>query len=111
VIRVVRTSTTEMDRRQARRYPIDMPCRLSTAGRSSVEYVADLSERGAYVCDAPPLAVGTRGDLSIDGVDFALPFSVRCVEDGGLHLAFELDETTAKRFQPLPEQLSMRRAA
>ena len=111
VIRVVRTSTAEVDRRRARRYPGDLTCRLLIDGRSSTAQVADLSEHGAYIRDAPPVAVGTRGTVAIDGVDFSLPFRVRVSDDDGLHLEFELDETTAAKFRPMPERLAMRRAA
>ena len=105
VIRVVRTSTTEMDRRHERRFPEDLNCRVTIAGHSSPAHVADLSEHGAYVRNGPSVSVGARGTLAMDSVGFALPFSVRAVEDGVLHLAFELDEATAARFRAIPEQL------
>jgi methyl-accepting chemotaxis protein len=111
VIRVVRTSTTEVDRRSEYRYPTDRVCRLSIAGHSSTAHLADLSEHGALVRGTASVPVGTRGTLTIDGVDFSLPFLVRVSEDDGLHLVFELDEATAARFRPLPERLAVRRAA
>jgi methyl-accepting chemotaxis protein len=111
VIHVVRTSTAEVDRRLDRRYPEDLACRLSIDGQTSTAHVADLSEHGAYIRNAPSVPVGTRGTLRIDSVDFALPFSVRAVEDDALHLTFELDEATAARFRPVPERLAIRKAA
>lgn len=111
VIRVVRTSTAEVDRRRDHRYPVDIACRLSIAGGSYTARVADLSAHGAYIRDTPSVPHGTRGALAIDGVDFPLPFSVRGVEDDGLHLTFELDAATTVRFQSVPERLSIRRAA
>jgi chromosome segregation ATPase len=111
VIRVVRTSTAEVDRRRERRYPEDLACRISIAGRSSPARVADLSEHGAYIRNAPSVPAGTRGILTIDRVDFSLPFRVQVVEDDGLHLEFELDTATAERFRPIPERLAIRRAA
>jgi methyl-accepting chemotaxis protein len=111
VIRVVRTSTADMDRRHGNRYPEDMKCRLTIAGQSSVGRVADLSEHGAAIADGPTVSPGASGTLMIDGVDFALSFSVRAVEDGLMHLEFQLDEATAARFRPMPERLAVRRAA
>jgi len=35
VIRVVRTSTVEIDRRQARRYQLNLPCRLEIAAEAT----------------------------------------------------------------------------
>jgi methyl-accepting chemotaxis protein len=106
VIRVVRTSTAEVDRRIERRFPGHVTCRISIAGRSSAARVADLSQHGAFILDGPSAPTGTRGTLTIDSVGFALPFSVRSVEDNGLHLEFELDEATAAKFRPIPERLS-----
>jgi methyl-accepting chemotaxis protein len=111
VIRVVRSAATEMNRRHERRYPGDLPCRLSVAGHSSTAQVADLSENGAHIRNAPSMPVGTRGALTIDGIDLVLPFNVRGFEDGGLHLVFELDAATAAKFRLIPERLAARRAA
>ena len=57
------------------------------------------------------MPVGTRGALTIDGIDLVLPFNVRGFEDGGLHLVFELDAATAAKFRLIPERLAARRAA
>ena len=111
VVRVVRTSTADVDRRHDRRYPEDLACQVTVAGNSSTARIADLSEHGASVRGGPALPVGSRGTLLIDNVGFTLPFSVRAVADGVLHMAFELDEATAARFRPMPERLSTKRAA
>ena len=53
MIRAVRTSTTEVDRRRDRRYPTDRRCSLAVAGGTFEAHVADLSEHGAYIRNAP----------------------------------------------------------
>jgi hypothetical protein len=111
VIRVVRTSTTEVDRRREYRFLVDRACQLSIAGRSSTANVTDLSANGAFVRNAQPVPIGTRGTLTIDGVALSLPFRVCVADAGGLHLEFELDEATATKFRPIPEQVGRRRAA
>jgi methyl-accepting chemotaxis protein len=111
VIRVVRTSTTVVDRRQAGRYPVDLPCRLSIGGQPSTARVADLSMQGAYICSGPIVPVGTRGTLTADSIGFPLQFTVRATENDGLHLMFELDVATAARFAPILERLPVPRAA
>jgi methyl-accepting chemotaxis protein len=68
VIRVVRTSTTEVDRRQAERFPVDLPCRLSIAGQSSTARVTDMSMHGAYIRSGSIVPVGTRGTLTADSI-------------------------------------------
>ncbi len=111
VIRVVRTSTTEVDRRQNARYPEDLPCRLSIGGQSSTARIADLSMHGAYICSGPIVPAGTRGTLTVDSIGFPLQFTIRATENDGLHLMFELDDATAARFAPILKKLSLPRAA
>ena len=111
VIRVVRTSTTEMDRRHDRRYPEDVACRLTIGGLSYPARITDLSEHGANVRGGPTVPVGTSGSLAADGIGFPLPFSVRGADDSGLHLAFDLDEATAAKLRAMAETLTTRSAA
>jgi methyl-accepting chemotaxis protein len=111
VIRVVRTSTTEVDRRREYRHAADRACRLAVAGHSSPARLTGLSEHGAFIRNAPPVTVGTRGTLTIDGVDLVLPCRICAVDDDGLHLEFELDEAMADKFRPMLQQVAVRRAA
>jgi methyl-accepting chemotaxis protein len=112
IIRVVRTSTTEVDRRRATRFPVDLPCRLNVAGGSHTARLADLSATGAHLRDAPSLAPGGRGTASLDGVATPLPFVVRSTDDrGALHVEFELDEPARLALCALLDRLQQRHAA
>ena len=112
VIRVVRTSTTELDRRKTERHRVDLRCDFSVPGQSASEArVTDISEHGANVRGGPSLPMGARGMLHIDTAGFALPCVVRAYQDGSLHLMFELDQAMATRFQPVLERLTQGRAA
>jgi methyl-accepting chemotaxis protein len=112
IIRVVRTSTTEVDRRQATRYPVDLPCRLTVAGGSHTARLADLSATGAHLRDAPSLGPGGRGTVALEGVATPLPFVVRNTEDrGALHVEFELDEPARLALSALLARLQQRHAA
>ena len=111
VIRVVRTSAAEVDLRSERQYPVHLACRLLIAGHESTAQVADLSEHGAYIRNTPSVPIGTRGTLTIEGVDFSLSFNVGLIEDDGLHLALELDEATAAKFKRVLDRLATKRAA
>jgi methyl-accepting chemotaxis protein len=111
IIRAVRTSTTEVDRRAALRFDIDLPCRLSVEGRTYTARVADFSDTGAQVRGAPMLKAGIRAALDIDGIGFSLPCIVRFGEADSLRLSFDLDAATAVRFRGVPERLAQRRAA
>jgi methyl-accepting chemotaxis protein len=112
VIKVVRTSAAEVDRRQTRRQGIDLPAHLSVAGYGEhAARVVDLSEGGARVRGAPELSPGTRGTLRLDGVAVPLPCVVRGAEGDVLHLAFELDEAAAAALRATIERLTLRQAA
>jgi methyl-accepting chemotaxis protein len=111
VIRAVRTSTTEVDRRAHPRYDVDLPCRVTVGGQTRSARVADLSDGGAHVRDAPALQVGIRGTLGIDGVGFPLPFIIKRSETDSLRMAFTLDEATKAEFSGTPARLAQRRAA
>ena len=111
IIRVVRTSTSEVDRRVEQRLPVNSPCRLSIGGVWSTAMVVDLSAHGALVRCAPEASVGTRGTLAVDGVDIAVPFRVRAADGNSLHLALELDKACGDKVRAFIDRLLARRAA
>jgi len=112
IIRVVRTSTTDVDRRQVPRYPVDLPCRLSAGGAMHEARLVDLSATGAHLRDAPPLQPGTRGTMSLEGVTMPVPFTVRSVDDrGALHVEFAVDDAVRLALSALLDRLQQRRAA
>jgi methyl-accepting chemotaxis protein len=111
VVRVVRTSTAEVDRREAPRERVDLPCRLNVAGGSHAARAIDLSVGGAAVAGGPPLTPGARGTLELEGVRVPLPFVVRAQADGVLRLAFDLDQSSAAAFRSWFEGRRWRRAA
>ncbi len=112
VIRVVRTSTADVNRRLSIRARIDLPCRLRIPGQATQSgRIADISKGGAKVRGAPPLAAGTRGELCLDGANLELPFTVRASEADELHLAFELDTGLATKFGAFLDGSPARRAA
>ncbi|WP_198378129.1 methyl-accepting chemotaxis protein [Neoroseomonas rubea] len=88
LVRVVRTSTEEVDRRVHARHPVDRSATLRLAGATAREVrLLDLSEGGAGVEMAPGDArPGQEGSLRIDGVD--LPVRVASVDQGRAGLVF-----------------------
>jgi methyl-accepting chemotaxis protein len=111
VIRIVRTSTTEVDRRGRTRHAIDLACRLMVNGQSCTVHTTELSETGAEVRGAPALAAGGRGTLAIEGVGFSLPIIVRRSEDDIVGLEFTLDSASAAKFAETLAGLVQARAA
>ncbi len=86
LVRVVRTSVEEVDRRRHPRQDTDAPCLLAVAGQVAEGHLSDLSEGGARVVadlDADP---GDTGTLTLDGV--ARPVMVIAHANGTLRLRF-----------------------
>lgn len=112
LIRVVRTSTAEVNRRHDARYTISLACRLAVAGRGSISArIADISQHGAAVTGVVPLPAGTRGALEADRLGMALPFTVRSADHETMHLSFELDAAATDRFAKVVTDLARSRAA
>jgi methyl-accepting chemotaxis protein len=112
VIRVVRASTAEVDRRQAARYDVDMPCQVRVSGQgASPARVVQISEGGAAIRGAPSLPPGARATVRLDSNGLALPCTVRASEDNTLYVMFELDAATNAQFKSSLERLARRQAA
>jgi methyl-accepting chemotaxis protein len=112
VVRVVRNSTAEVNRRQDPRHPTDLRCRIEVAGAApSSARLANLSRGGARVEEAPDLTVGARGTLWVDGLGFGLAFSVRAVDRGGLSVEFSLAAGQAEQVAAFAERAGRRVAA
>jgi hypothetical protein len=112
VVRAVRTSTTEADRRGSARHAVEMTCRISGDGRpEQTARVVDLSEGGASIADGPAMTAGASGGLVLAGTGSPLPFTVRQAENGILHVAFRLDEAATQRLRSVLAGIATRRAA
>jgi methyl-accepting chemotaxis protein len=111
VVRVVRTATSDVDRRLNERFSVNLSCRMTVDGQIHAASVVDWSDTGAQIRDAPATHTGTRGTIDVDGVGFALPFIVKNTEDDSLRVAFVLTKAEAIRFDGLPARLAGQRAA
>ena len=116
VVRVVRTSSAEVDRRKAPRHLVDLRCTVASgAGGAQAALVRDISLGGALLVEAPGLPAGARGTLQADAIGFPLPFTVRSNESGALHVAFELGDAERARLGAAIERITQgagyRRAA
>jgi len=111
VIRAVRSSTDDVDRRKTQRYPVDVAARLSVGGAEHAGRVGDLSLGGAFLRGVASLPVGTRGTLRLDGVAAALGCEVRAADAGAVRVAFVEGAAARAALEPLLRRLEQRRAA
>jgi methyl-accepting chemotaxis protein len=111
VIRVVRTSTEEVDRREHARSATDIACRLTVEGQTHSARIVDLSDTGARVHGAPMLRAGLRGTLAVDRVGSTMAFSVAHFQDGLLGVTFASDAATLAAGRELAGRMTRPRAA
>jgi methyl-accepting chemotaxis protein len=104
VVRVVRTSSDDVNRRKFSRLGVSLPCRLSVGGRSLAARITDVSAGGAQVDGASDLAVGNNGQIAIQGIPADIGFRVAHISSTGVHLAF--DEPLADEVFAQLEKLS-----
>lgn len=112
VIRVVRTSTEEVNRRKSARLALDLPCRIDLAGRSDpTARLSDLSDGGARIVTDLTAGSGTRGVLHVSGLACGLPLVVQGQDHGAVRVAFDLDASAAASLQAFMARHTQRQAA
>jgi len=112
IIRTVRTSTADVDRRLAQRYGVELPCQVDLPGRGQVAArIDDISETGARLVGLPDVAAGTRGALRLS--ELAGPVAFRVVGSTGnvARLSFEADEPGKHAIRKMVAGLASRAAA
>ncbi|HMK81248.1 MAG TPA: cache domain-containing protein [Xanthobacteraceae bacterium] len=97
IVRAVRNSTVEVDRRQSKRYALDRPCQLTTgSGQSFAARLQNLSKGGAGLTGADALRDGMTGRIQIAELG-EVPFVVVHADKLGQHLRFTADVAAARR--------------
>ncbi|MGA7803587.1 methyl-accepting chemotaxis protein [Bradyrhizobium sp.] len=110
LVRVVRTSADEADRRDERRHRADLPAQIVGRGQSSARII-DISEGGAFVAGKLDLVVGETGLIAIQGLAEPVPFEVCGRKDNGLHVKFVLEGLAKARYLAWLQNFAAGRAA
>lgn len=77
LVKVVRSSSEDTDRRTAERYVVDLRATVESSSGKVSSRILDISEGGARVTCVPGLAQNAAGKISFDGMSQPLPFVVR----------------------------------
>jgi methyl-accepting chemotaxis protein len=110
VIKVVRTSTDEVNRRGGERLAVDLACRIEQAdGRVIEARLADLSTGGASLREVSG-AVSGRVRVGVEGQLFAGEVIGRD-DVGNLRVKFVADATHDKMLSALLERMAAKRLA
>jgi hypothetical protein len=109
MVRVVRLSSKEANRRGEDRIPVELAARLVPDGKRPEDVmVLDLSSHGTRISTSAQLPVGTRGVLTIQGI--SLPMVVRHVhEHNQLGVAFLPDAAQQRDLDALLTRLEASR--
>jgi methyl-accepting chemotaxis protein len=77
LVRGVRTSSEDTDRRGTPRYQVDIPVVIESSGRKLQSKILNISEGGAMITCVPSLEPGALGKIEIGGMSRPLDFIVR----------------------------------
>ncbi|MCW2239880.1 methyl-accepting chemotaxis protein [Azospirillum canadense] len=105
LVRVVRTSTSEANRRSKPRYRVDVACAVTANGHRQGATVRNLSAGGAMVTGLTDLAAGDAGKVALERLGVELPFVVRNVTDDAVHLKFDAGAPTMSAYITAFERL------
>lgn len=100
LVEVVRTSTSDVDRRTAKRHPSAVEVTYRNGGKSGRARLENVSEKGALLLTSDNLVKGSKIDLDLPGVSGSVRAVVRNVSDGNVSLEFDgtkLDAGQVKR--------------
>ena len=98
LVKVVRTSTPDVNRRQYPRIEVSRPGRVATDSGDDEVTVRDISEGGALLVNGPDLTVGTRGRLRIVPMPNEAPFRVLAADANCVHVKFDIGESEEAPF-------------
>jgi methyl-accepting chemotaxis protein len=99
LVRVVRTSTEDANRRKSARYPVTVSAEvLDATGKRIDGEIVDISEAGAKIGCSSGMRVGDKGCLRLQGISSPLPFVVRGQQEEALHVEFELSDSQGAVF-------------
>ncbi|AXO15803.1 MULTISPECIES: methyl-accepting chemotaxis protein [Thalassospira] len=100
LVEVVRTSTSDVDRRSSTRHRASKDVAISFGGKASKARLENISERGAKLSCNERIALGTKVEVELPGLNKPVRAIVRNVSDEGVSVEFDgikLDEAQVKR--------------
>jgi methyl-accepting chemotaxis protein len=102
LVEVVRTSTTDVDRRASTRHPSSKDVSIRFGGKSLKARLENISERGALLVCNDNVDKGAKIDVDLPGVGAPMRAIVRNLSEEGISVEFDgakLDEAQVKRLR------------
>ena len=108
LVRVVRTATSDVDRRQHPRYDVEMPCTVVSDEAGSIPArVVNLSRTGARIENLPDTVQG-GGRLRLSGIGVDVPYEVVARDEDSMRVRLEVGPAAAARFERSFDKLEER---
>ena len=112
LVRVVRSSTGEVDRRVYQRYDVVLGCQFTlNASGTHTGQTSDISEGGARIEGTYGAQPDETGILTLDGVALRIPVRVRAVSGTTARLIFTFDRDMAAAWRGIMAGIVARMAA
>jgi aerotaxis receptor len=105
LVRLVRTSTQETNRRLLQRIDVDVPCQVKIGDTTVEGRIADISEGGARLVGIPSTPIGQRGALITDGQQ--VEFETRSNGPNRINVMFKEPKALGRKIY---DKLAARRA-
>lgn len=106
LVRVVRTSTAEVERRRRPRYAVCLPVELSVGAQAQTGEIRNISDGGAMISGVAASA-GSRASLRLSALTKTLDAEVLGTEHGMVHVKFRPTAEQAEQLSNLMETISV----
>jgi methyl-accepting chemotaxis protein/aerotaxis receptor len=100
LVKIVRTATPEVNRRQDTRHDIQLAITISTGGKTIKGQTIDLSKGGTKVSLTESIPKGAKGQITIDGPNVTLPFEAENALDMIANLDFAPNNLREEKLGP-----------
>ncbi len=111
LVRVVRTSTIDANRRQGPRFRVDAPCAVTVGKRERSAVIENLSAAGALVRGVDGVDAGASGVLTLDDGAVRLGFSAVAVDGARVHVRLDVRDAEQPAFRAAFDRLTRGRTA
>jgi len=111
IVRVVRTATSDVDRREHPRHDADLGCTVATTSGARTARVVNLSRGGAMISGIDGALVRDRAEVLIPDLGISLPFDVISREGDSVNVRFLAEAVATPDFHHRFDRLEHRLAA
>ena len=106
LVRVVRTTTIDADRRRKPRFQVDEPCIVTFSDLEQVARVVNLSAGGATLALTAGLNGESGGILRLDRHAVRIPFTVRSADGNAIRVKFDEADPAMPALHAVVERLT-----